>query len=233
MTGYQMVKPPNDISKLGDLENPEDRRKYARVELPLKARFLDQDGVEQPCLVVNASAGGALLRAKHPPKFGQRVVLYIDELGRFEAKVIRSGDTSFAVNYEKKRAKTAKTADGLTQIVNRGRRAQDRRAAPRIKQDAPALIHFEDGRTEKCAILDISLTGASIEINPRPPLGARLILGRMTAKVVRRHEKGVGVVFTGAAERMDEVIAEASAIAPTPDTGAPVARSFGKKGASA
>ena len=207
----------------------DERRKHRRVELPLKARFLNANNKEQACLIVNMSAGGALLKTKSPPAFGSSVVLYVDEMGRFEGKVIRSAGKSFAITYERKRAKSAKTADDLTQVLNRGKRTHDRRDAPRIRQDAPAIVFFEDGRTENCAILDISLTGASIEIKPRPPLGTNLILGRMTAKVVRRHDTGVGIVFTGESNRMDEVISEASAIETPPEPGAPVAKIFGRK----
>lgn len=210
-----------------------DRRKHRRVDTPLKARFLDQYGDEHPCLVTNISAGGALMKAKSPPEFGAHVVLYIDKLGRFEGRVIRSGEKIFAINYEQRRSRNAKTADGLTEIVNRGSRSHDRRTNPRIRHDAPARVFFEDGRTEDCAILDISLTGASLQISPRPPLGTRLILGRMNAKVVRRHEKGVGIVFTGSAERMADVIQETTSAPETPpvptNDGVGVARTFGKK----
>lgn len=210
-----------------------DRRKHLRVHLPLKARFLDHNGEERPCIVVNVSAGGALLRTKYPPAFGKSVVLYIDRLGRFEGQVIRSGGNSFAITYSKKRDKAARTADDITEVMHKGKRSLDRRKTPRIKQNAPAIVHFEDGRTEECAILDISLTGASIEISPRPPLGMRLIMGRMTAKVVRRHDTGVGVVFTGGAESMEEVISETSSAEIPENPGAGFAMPFGKKGAGA
>lgn len=229
-----MVKRTVDFGQANnEPANTTDRRKYLRVDLPLKARFLNENHEEHACIVVNVSAGGALIRTKYPPAFGKPVVLYIDKLGRFEGRVTRSGANIFAIHYENRRAKTARTADDLTEVMNKGRRSLDRRSGPRIRHNAPALVHFEDGRTEKCAILDISLTGASIEITPRPPLGTRLILGRMTAKVVRRHEQGVGVVFTGTAERMDDVIAEASNIEAAPNPGAPFAPPFGKKGANA
>lgn len=214
-------------------ENDEDRRKYRRVAMPLKARFLTESGAERSCLVVNISAGGALLRAKKVPEEDDNVVLYIDQIGRFEARVIRSGYMSFAVSYERKRKKNAKTADNLTKALNVGQRETNRRKTPRIEQNKPAIIEFEDGRTQDCAILDISLTGASIEISPRPPLGTHIALGRMTAKVVRRHEKGIGVVFTGANEKMEEVLESTVVAEPEPNTGAQVAPSFGKKGASA
>ncbi len=220
---------PRETKGVGDSDADADRRKHLRVDTPLKARFMNDAGEEQPCLVVNVSAGGALLKAKVPPPFGTNVVVYIDRVGRFEGRVIRSSTNIFAVNYERKRRKNARTADSLTEVMNRSKRAHDRRAGPRIRHDAPAKVHFEDGRVENCAILDISLTGASIEISPRPPLGARLILGRMNAKVVRRHEKGVGVVFTGAANRMSDVIEETTTPVPTVDDGLQVAKPFGKK----
>lgn len=211
----------------------EDRRKHFRAAIPLKARFLDENRKERPCLIINISAGGALLRAKAPPAVGEKIILYVDQVGRFEANVVRSDKQSFAVSYEKRRAKNAKTADNLTEIMNRGRRATDRRKMPRIGQDETTdettTVRLEDGKVRQCAILDISLTGASLEISPRPPLGSHVILGRMTAKVVRRHDKGVGVVFTGGAERMEDVITDTSPPETPEVIGAPLAPKFGKK----
>lgn len=219
----------------GRIQRDEDRRRHQRVDLPLKARFLADTGDERAGVVTNISAGGAMVRAKFPPRIGQKVILYIDQIGRFEGKVVRSEADSFAVTYTNKRSKHAKTADALTSALHNRRRGAERRINPRVRQDAPATVHLEDGREIQCAILDISLTGASLEISPRPPLGTHLILGRMTAKVVRRHENGVGVVFTGAVERMDEAISETAASEPfeSPDSGPGFAPSFGKKGARA
>ena len=229
-----MVKNTGDFGQANSQPvDHNDRRKHLRVQIPLKARFLNDAGEEHPCLVIDVSAGGALLRTKNPPAFGKKVVLYVDRLGRFEGRVIRSGGNSFAINYEKKREKSARTADDITEVLHKGRRSLDRRQTPRIRQDEPALVHFEDGRTEECAILDISLTGASIEVTPRPPLGMRLILGRMTAKVIRRHETGVGVVFTGATEKMDDIISEAAATDTPANPGAGFAPPFGKKSSNA
>lgn len=212
-----------------------ERRRHARVDLPLKARFLGEDGEERPCLVANLSAGGALLRAAAPPKEGENVVIYIDEVGRFEGRVIRSVGSQFAVDYRGRRAKTRRTADALTVMLNNEPRANDRRAAPRIKTEARAVIRLEDGEMVPCSILDISLTGASIEIEPRPALGAIVTLGKMQAKVVRRHEKGVGVVFSGPARRMEDAMNDAASDpgwrppAAAGGDGARLASPFGKK----
>jgi len=211
-----------------------DRRRHMRIDAPLKARYLGADGEERPCLVVNISAGGALLRAISPPAESESIVLYIDEIGRFEGKVVRAGKHSFAVDYRSRRSKTARTADALTLTVNQPRESgAAQRAAPRIKHDEPAMVTLENGEQVPCSIIDISLTGASIEIDPRPPLGAKLTLGKTSAKVVRRHEKGVGVIFSGPAARMEDAVKGVASDDPRGAGGADLATSFGRKGFSA
>lgn len=213
----------------GRAQTPDERRKHMRMSAALKARYLDSRRREKPCLIINISAGGALLKAKTPPQANEKIILYIDQVGRFEATVIRSKGQEFAVSYEAKRAKNARTADNLTKIVNKNKHVTERRKTPRIEQNENAVLYLEDGSARPCAIMDISLTGASIEIAPRPTLGSHVILGRMTAKVVRRHDKGVSVIFVGTAERMEDVIAETAAQEPQPVIGAPFAPKFGKK----
>jgi hypothetical protein len=212
-----------------------ERRRHARVDLPLKARFLGESGEERPCLVTNVSAGGALLRAAAPPREGESVVLYIDDVGRFEGTVVRSAGNEFAIDYRGRRSKSKRTADALTIILHQRAIGADRRAAPRVKTEARAVVRLENGEMQPCSILDISLTGASLEIDPRPPLGAVITLGKMTAKVVRRHDKGVGVVFSGPARKMEEAINQSAAGADqlhpvrTTESGSNIASSFGKK----
>ena len=214
---------------LPEAASVEDRRRHLRTEIPLKARFMTKPGEEFPCLVSNISAGGALLRAKNPPDAGQKIVVYIDDVGRFEAKVIRAGKHTFAVDYRGRRAKSKRTADSLTQALNSSGRRFDRRNAPRIKSDSDATVVMENGDTVACSIRDISLTGASIDIDPQPPLGAQLKLGKMMAKVVRRHDTGVGVVFTGSATHMEDVIEQTASGLEASVDGAGLAKSFGKK----
>ncbi len=210
----------------------EDRRRHARASYRLKARYLGEDGAERPCVVINVSAGGAMIRAKITPKSGERVVLYIDSVGRFEGTVIRSGKHAFAVQYQTRRAKTQRTADALIRVLNRGQRNSDRRVTPRIDIDRTVTVTHEDGSRIECAIMDISLTGASLAIEPQPSLGSEMIVGRMKARVVRRHDMGVGVVFLGSAKFMDDVIDQTTHTAEEADPhndGTPIAGSFGRR----
>lgn len=211
----------------------DERRRHRRVGIALKARVLKEDGEEEPCLIVNISAGGALMKAVNPPQAGEKVVVYIDNVGRYEGRVIRSAKHHFAVDYRSRKAKTKRAADSLTYALNTPHMRLDRRINPRIRSDEPTVLTLENGETISCEILDISLTGASVAVEPRPPLGAQVSVGRMAGKVVRVHEKGVGVVFTGAAAKMEDVIENTkSRIEPQPG-GAGLAPQFGKKGVSA
>ncbi len=210
--------------------SPEERRRHRRVDLALKARVLKADGEEEPCLVINISVGGALLKAVNPPQAGEKVVVYIDDMGRYEGHVIRSAKHHFAVDYRGKRAKTKRAADSLTYALNTRHMLLERRVNPRIRQDQATVLTLASGETIACEILDISLTGASVAIDPRPPLGALVSVGQMSGKVVRRHEKGVGVVFTGPAAKMEDVIENTKSRVDTPEAGAGLAPQFGKKG---
>jgi hypothetical protein len=211
-------------------DDADERRRHRRVHLTIKARVLKADGVEEPCLVVNISAGGALLKAVNPPGAGERVVVHIDEIGRYEGEVVRSAKHFFAVDYRGRRAKTHRTADSLTHALNSKSMRLDRRVHPRVRHDQPTVITLENGEQIACEILDISLTGASIAVEPRPTLGVKVTVGRMEGQVVRRHEKGVAIVFTGPATHMEEVIESTkSPLEPLPG-GPGLAPQFGKKG---
>ncbi|MCB2098080.1 MAG: PilZ domain-containing protein [Parvularculaceae bacterium] len=232
--GTSTGKTPGKPQSGGRAEpSADERRRHRRVGLTLKARVLKADGNEEACLVVNISAGGALLKAVNPPQAGEKVVVYIDTVGRHEGLVIRSSKHHFAVDYRSRRAKSKRAADQITYAVNNPHMRLERRQNPRIRTDEPTVMTLENGESFACEMLDISLTGASIAIDPKPELGVIVHIGRTLAKVVRRHEKGVGVVFIGAAEKMEEVIESAKSPIDTQPGGAGLAPQFGKKGVSA
>lgn len=201
-----------------------DRRQHARVKIDAPVLIVRQDGAEEPCEIVNISAGGALLASKSPlhapPKLGEPVTVKIEGVGEFLAKVVRTAPEGFAVDYRAPRAASAETADALMALLHRELNEEDRRDTPRIRYAAEAEVILSDGSRRACALLDISLTGASVEIDPKPELGAHLTVGRMRARVVRRHATGVGVVFTGPAQNLGSA---------TEAAGADFAAPFGKR----
>lgn len=180
----------------------DERRRHQRVSLRLPARFLTGDR-ENGCRSENISAGGALFHVGDADEgpiaaVGARVIVYVEELGRFEGTVVRADPGSFALKFQATPHKLAKTADNLTWLLNRGVFAGlDERRHARKECDAPAAAQLADGSQASCRVLDISLSGASLAISPRPEVGAELEIGGQRARVVRHHPGGVGVEFIG------------------------------------
>jgi hypothetical protein len=71
------------------LVGPGERRRFQRVGLHLHARYMLADGREFPGDVVNMSPGGIALRASENGRPGERVVAYVDDVGRIEGLVAR------------------------------------------------------------------------------------------------------------------------------------------------
>jgi hypothetical protein len=68
-----------------------------------------------------------------------------------------------------------------------------------------STVVLDDGRRYNCKIIDISLSGAAVELAVRPALGTPVTLGRMRARVIRHFPEGVGVEFISAQEMLSVV----------------------------
>lgn len=172
-----------------------DRRAWRRVKIPLKVRFVLGEGEEHLARVETISPAEMTLRTNVTTEPGQTAILYIDRVGRFEGTVMSIGDGTIRLRFDIKRARKARIADSLLWLVNRGMEAPPHRRAMRIRQDKAAEAVTEYGDVMECKIVDISITGASVAIMPRPEIGEILTIGRMRGRVVRHHDAGVGMEF--------------------------------------
>ena len=57
------------------------------------------------------------------------------------------------------------------------------------------MLKLADGQSVDCRVLDVSLSGASIGTEARPPIGSEVIFGKLRCRVMRYHERGIGVQF--------------------------------------
>src|SRR5215469_11697241 len=88
----------------------QDRRRHQRVEVNLLGRYMLADRREFPCQVVNMSPGGMALIAPVAGAPAERVIAYVDHLGRLEGKIARLFENGFAMTIsatERKRDKLA------------------------------------------------------------------------------------------------------------------------------
>lgn len=174
-----------------------DRRRHQRVAVNLLGRFMLSNQHEYPCQVTNMSPGGVALVTPVAGEIGERVVVYIDHIGRVEGQIARIYDGGFAITINASGRKREKLADQLTWLANRdGMDAlEDRRHDRMIPQRPESHITLPDGRIYECMVIDMSISGAAVSINVRPALGTQVTLGKMRARVVRHLEQGIALEF--------------------------------------
>lgn len=174
-----------------------DRRRYKRVSIPLLGRFMRSNKQEYPCRLQDISIGGAAILAPVEVEEGERIVVYFDQLGGLEGAVVRQFTGGFAMRLNATQHKREKLAAQLTWLINRSELGPDeeRRHERVVPQNGSSSLKLADGIVVPCQVLDVSISGASIGTEARPPIGQEIIVGKLKALVVRYHDQGIGVQF--------------------------------------
>ena len=97
----------------------EERRRHQRVKVNLLGRYMLADRREFPCQVIDMSPGGMALIAPIAGQPGERVIAYVDHLGRLEGKIARVLENGFAMTIAATLRKRDKLAAQLTWLANR------------------------------------------------------------------------------------------------------------------
>jgi c-di-GMP-binding flagellar brake protein YcgR len=174
-----------------------DRRQFQRVKVQLHGRLMLSDRSEHRCQVTDMSPGSAFFASEASGQVGERVIAYIDHVGRLEGKISRLLPDGFALELNTTQRKRAKLAAQLTWLANKHELdlPEDRRHERIAPRNPAGILSLEDGRQYRCRIIDLSLSGAAVEINVRPAIGTQVTLGNMRGQVVRHFEEGVAIEF--------------------------------------
>lgn len=176
----------------------DERRRFQRVKVDLLGRYMLPDRREFPCQVVNMSPGGMAVIAPVGGKLGERVIAYVDHLGRLEGQIARSFENGFAMTIAATARKRDKLAAQLTWLANRDILGlpEDRRHGRFVPRNPIGRLIMPNGLNVGCRIIDVSQSGAGISTDQRPPIGALVTLGRVQGRVVRHIEDGFAIEFT-------------------------------------
>jgi PilZ domain len=175
----------------------EERRRFQRVQVDLLGRYMLADRREFPCQVVNMSPGGMALIAPVAGKPGERVIAYVDHVGRLEGIIARHFENGFAMTIAATARKRDKLAAQLTWLANRGILGlpEDRRHGRIIPRNPMARLILANGVNLSCRVIDISQSGAAVKSDQRPDIGALITVGKTPSRVVRHIEEGFAVEF--------------------------------------
>jgi hypothetical protein len=175
-----------------------ERRRFQRVRVNLLGRYMLADRREFPCQVIDMSPGGMAVIAPVNGRAGERVIAYIDHIGRVEGTLIRQFGNGFAMTIAATPRKRDKLAAQLTWLANRHVLGlpEDRRHGRIVPRNPVTQLVLPNGTAMTCRLIDMSLSGAAVATEERPPIGALVQLGKVQGRVVRHLEQGFAVEFT-------------------------------------
>jgi hypothetical protein len=178
--------------------------KFQRVKVSVLGRYMLADRREFPCQILEMSPGDALVIAPVSGEAGEKVIAYVDLIGRVEGTVLSPMEGGFLMDISASPRKRDKMAAQLTWLANKDvlNLPEDRRHERVVPDIRHSTVVLDDGRRYNCKIIDISLSGAAVELDVRPAMGTPITLGRMRARVVRHFQNGVAVEFASAQEML-------------------------------
>lgn len=181
----------------------DDRRSHERVKVALFGRCLLPNGMELPCQITEISPGDLQMFSAHQPNEGERVIAYVDHLGRLEGDAVRVTEIGFAMEIEastRKREKLAARIEWLSAHRHFG--VEDARAHERMEpSNKNSVMTLGDGRTYPVEIIDISISGAAFTSPVKPALDTVVALAGMKGRVVRHFVEGLAIEFLSIREK--------------------------------
>jgi len=89
------------------------------MKVVLLGRYMLPNRMEYPCQTIDISSGGVHLAAPAKAKPGERVIVYLEHLGRIEGACVRTTAEGFAMTITATSRKREKFTAQLTWLANR------------------------------------------------------------------------------------------------------------------
>ncbi|MEL7488343.1 MAG: PilZ domain-containing protein [Pseudomonadota bacterium] len=181
-----------------------DRRRQERRFVAAPVRFMTANGEEHVGSLRDISPIGLGIASDIRPALESRIVVYIDQIGRFEGLVVREDESGFGVQMLLSDMKLERLERAVqrwfdenhpdAEPSDRRTGVKDRRAAERRAPDADQIIGVTArGDKFKCTILNISLTGIEVATSADLYLGEEIQIGAVRGVVVRATENGFAI----------------------------------------
>lgn len=176
---------------------PVERRRHQRMKVVLLGRYMLPNRMEYPCQTVDISPGGLHLVAPAKAHPGERVIVYLEHLGRIEGIAVRTTLEGFAMTITATSRKREKFTAQLTWLANRDELGlpEDRRHERIIPRNPRSMLTLDDGSEHVVRVIDISLSGVAFSTEQQLPINTPVKIGGTAAKVVRRFDSGYAAEF--------------------------------------
>ncbi len=189
------VRPPM-TGITNSAQRPQERRDYQRMNVSVAGRYMLDDKREFPCRTIDFSSNGVSIAAPVRGKVGERVVVYLDYIGRIEGNIIRHTLFGFALALLLPGNKREKLADQLTWLINReSLEKADRRHDRIVPNLRHCILQLADGREHLVRLIDVSISGAGVATELRIPIHTKVHLGTTRGQIIRHLDNGMGIEF--------------------------------------
>jgi hypothetical protein len=174
-----------------------ERRRHQRVKLRLPGQFMREDRQEFDCVTIDISPGGIAFSSENRGEVGEKIVAYLNQIGRVQGVVARHFQGGFAISMKLPRLKLEKFADQLTWLANRQALGmpEDRRHERILPRMPHTTLILPSGREFIARIIDVSLSGAALSVAVDLPAGTPVTVGLTRAQIVRSFAGGIAVEF--------------------------------------
>ncbi|MEN9894780.1 MAG: hypothetical protein RIR97_632 [Pseudomonadota bacterium] len=137
-----------------------ERRAFQRVTVNLPGRLMLSNFEEHDCFAIEMSPGDVFIQCSAPALDNERIIAYLEQVGRVEGKLQRNEQNGFVMSVTATDRKREKLAAQLTWLANKHELglAEDRRYDRIIPKRSSTHIVLEDGTELPCVIVDLSLS---------------------------------------------------------------------------
>jgi hypothetical protein len=165
--------------------------------LNLTGRYMTPDQMEYSCVLEHVNLPEMHLSTEGAFALESRIVVYLDELGRLEGEITGKTESGFVFNVDMTKPRLVKINEKLGFLQDRGDSGStDLRRHNRIEPNQQTShLTLSDGRTYPCEVVDISISGAAIDVEVIPTIGTYVMLGKMRGRVTRILEEGIAIEF--------------------------------------
>ncbi|NWG53746.1 MAG: PilZ domain-containing protein [Hydrogenophilaceae bacterium] len=174
-----------------------ERRRFRRLPITLSGRMIGPRGAEIDCRTEDISPGDVRITAAEKINPDERVVIYLDKIGRVSGRVARiSGEKEYAIIFDMSAYKREKLADQLTLMIAGAHAEEAGRKIREPKGRAEIEIHVDGGGLIIGEVVDFSLVGMTIRTKQIPPrIGAWVRVSNVDGRVARFTDDGFAIDF--------------------------------------
>jgi len=129
------------------------------------------------------------------PEAEARITCFLDHVGMVDGVVLQARLGGFTFRVVGSPERLSRIDARLSWLRSADGRDDQRQATRIVPVHRSVRVQLRADHVSEAVVADLSMTGAALVLEERPPVGATVTVGKRYATVVRHTPEGVGVAF--------------------------------------